>query len=587
MYKRILSALALAAMLLPAAAGAVSVTTDLKGELIKGSQPAVYFYGEDGKRYVFPNEKIFYTWYTDFSSVREVTDAQLAAIQIGGNVTYRPGTKLVKVTTDPRVYAVSGRGILRWITSEQLAKSIYGDHWAQQVQDLPDAFFQDYLVSNSITSADAYKPEEERSAHASVSNLIKEPEPGEEDHSGSTTTTHAIVLTSTGGNKVAWTDSVVSPSGYKLVWSTNEHPTYPTRDGDHYRYYSESTTRTGEIGDTVVGSTYHVRVCNYVNDRCGSYSNEISITISSNSTATSTHVIVLASTGGKSVSWTDTSSSTSAYKLVWSKNTSPVYPLRVGDLAMYYGSTVHSGTISGDAGNTYYARVCAYVSDQCVAYSNQVTIVIPAETAATSTARVITLASNGGKAFSWTDNATSTGGYKLVWSKNSLPTYPTRTGDSYVYISDPNTKSGSLTGALDAGVTYYVRVCNYINDGCGMYSNQVSVVGTDPVTPVDATSTHLIVLTTASGTSVSWTDTTNALAGYKLVWSLNPNPTYPTRDGDHYVYYSEPTTRMGTIGDTTAGSTYYVRVCQYLGDVCGTYSNQISLTIASTTASGT
>ena len=36
------------------------------GELIKASQPAVYYLADDGKRYVFPNERIYFSWYEDF-----------------------------------------------------------------------------------------------------------------------------------------------------------------------------------------------------------------------------------------------------------------------------------------------------------------------------------------------------------------------------------------------------------------------------------------------------------------------------------------------------------------------------------------
>src|SRR3989344_5022914 len=61
------------------------------GDLIKASLPAVYFYGGNGKRFVFPNEKTYKTWFADFGSVKTVTDSELAAITIGGNATYRPG----------------------------------------------------------------------------------------------------------------------------------------------------------------------------------------------------------------------------------------------------------------------------------------------------------------------------------------------------------------------------------------------------------------------------------------------------------------------------------------------------------------
>lgn len=123
------------------------------GTLIKASGAAVYYYASNGKRYVFPNEKTYKTWFNDFSSVVTITDAELAAIQIGGNIVYRPGTRLVKITTDPKVYAVSAHGTLHWITSETIANQLYGATWNQMIDDVSDAFFTNYTYGADITSA--------------------------------------------------------------------------------------------------------------------------------------------------------------------------------------------------------------------------------------------------------------------------------------------------------------------------------------------------------------------------------------------------------------------------------------------------
>ena len=113
------------------------------GSLIKASGPAVY-YVSGGKRYVFSNEKVYFSWYHDFSSVVTVSDQELASFLIGGNVTYKPGTKLVKIQTDPKVYVVGPGGTLRWIATEEAAKALFGNAWAKQVDDIPDAFFLNY-----------------------------------------------------------------------------------------------------------------------------------------------------------------------------------------------------------------------------------------------------------------------------------------------------------------------------------------------------------------------------------------------------------------------------------------------------------
>lgn len=124
--------------------------------LIKGSESAVYLAADDGKRYVFPNASIFKSWYPESATVMRISDEALAAIPLGGNVMYRPGFMLVKITTDPRVYAVSRYGVLRWITSEALATTLYGSHWNANVVDIPDVFFTNYLIGSPIVDASSY-----------------------------------------------------------------------------------------------------------------------------------------------------------------------------------------------------------------------------------------------------------------------------------------------------------------------------------------------------------------------------------------------------------------------------------------------
>lgn len=165
-HARLAAALATAGLALglwlPAAHAQVALSA---GDLIKlpndgdpltTSDAAIYYFGGDGKRYVFPNDKTYKTWYADYANVKVIELDQLGGIPIGGNVTYRPGVKMVKVTTDPKVYAVSKNGILRAIKSEAVAASLYGANWNQQVHDLPDAFFVNYKVGADINVAGDY-----------------------------------------------------------------------------------------------------------------------------------------------------------------------------------------------------------------------------------------------------------------------------------------------------------------------------------------------------------------------------------------------------------------------------------------------
>ncbi len=113
---------------------------------------SVYYLANNGKRYVFPNQNTYYSWYADFSQVIEISASTLADYPIAGNVTIRPGTYLVKITTDPKVYAVEPGGKLRWVESETVAKKLWGNSWAKKVVDVPDAFFVNYQASNAVAN---------------------------------------------------------------------------------------------------------------------------------------------------------------------------------------------------------------------------------------------------------------------------------------------------------------------------------------------------------------------------------------------------------------------------------------------------
>lgn len=154
-----LSALVLGLNATPAKAATVSLTDVHAGDLIRGATfSAVYYMGKDGLRYVFPNDKTYFTWYQNFNSVKFITDADLATIQIGGNVTYKPGSKMLKINSDPKTYAVDEGGTLRWVQTEAAAVGLYGANWNKMIDDVPDAFFSNYKLGSDIEVAADFDP---------------------------------------------------------------------------------------------------------------------------------------------------------------------------------------------------------------------------------------------------------------------------------------------------------------------------------------------------------------------------------------------------------------------------------------------
>jgi hypothetical protein len=127
------------------------------GMLVKRpDMSAVYYLYMDGAqmmRGVFANDKTYSTWFPDFSGVVTITADELGNIPMGKNIVYRPGTRLIKITTDPKVYAVEEGGMLRWIDSEATAKNLYGNNWASWIDDVPDAFYAgNYNSSNAVSN---------------------------------------------------------------------------------------------------------------------------------------------------------------------------------------------------------------------------------------------------------------------------------------------------------------------------------------------------------------------------------------------------------------------------------------------------
>src|SRR3989338_2873329 len=151
-------------------ANGVNAAITSKDVLIKGSGSAVYYFAADGKRYVFLTQGTYNSWFSNFNNIITITDEEMGSIPIGGNITHRPGIRMVKITTDPKVYAVDKGGILHWITTEELAIKLYGSTWNKLIDDVSDAFFVNYKPGDPITSENDFNPSAVSDAVKTVNN---------------------------------------------------------------------------------------------------------------------------------------------------------------------------------------------------------------------------------------------------------------------------------------------------------------------------------------------------------------------------------------------------------------------------------
>src|SRR3989339_1181832 len=113
---------------------------------------AVYYIGNDGKKYVFPDMKTYFTWYENFDAVVKVSVTELDLYTNGGAVTVRPGTKLVKTSDTAKVFAIEPGGIARHIPTAAIASSLFAANWASRVVDLIPGFFTTYPEGTALST---------------------------------------------------------------------------------------------------------------------------------------------------------------------------------------------------------------------------------------------------------------------------------------------------------------------------------------------------------------------------------------------------------------------------------------------------
>lgn len=224
----------------PAHAATVPVANIQSGDLIRGqTYSSVYYYGADGMRYVFPNDKTYFTWYQNFDTVKWVSDKDLASIQIGGNVTYKPGVKMLKINSDPKVYAVSGGGELRAILSEAIAKELYGADWNKQIDDVPDGFFSNYAIGGELEFATQYSVVSEKKDAVDINEdknlkapvVVNVTEKGYEPPTASVPSGQAVRWVNTGTTNQSVTE-------WDEIWGSGT-----LKPGQHFtRYFVEKGT---------------------------------------------------------------------------------------------------------------------------------------------------------------------------------------------------------------------------------------------------------------------------------------------------------------------------------------------------------
>lgn len=119
---------------------------------------SVYYISDANERRPFINESAYFTYFDSFNAVETVDNQAFSGFGLTGLMLPKAGVVLVKIQSDPRVYALEENEAdpfapkLREIATEEVAIEMYGENWADYVVDIEPTFFTHFAKGDVIAS---------------------------------------------------------------------------------------------------------------------------------------------------------------------------------------------------------------------------------------------------------------------------------------------------------------------------------------------------------------------------------------------------------------------------------------------------
>lgn len=150
----IIGALVLGLTVVVAPAHAETCPVLSNGDLFKvPKQSAVYLVNDRNERMYFPNSEVFFTWFNDFKTVREISPLCMENYPLTGGVNYRAGSRLVKTSYSNNVYAIEPGNVRRKIGSADVAAALYGPNWEKSVRVIHENFMLNLTTGEPLASS--------------------------------------------------------------------------------------------------------------------------------------------------------------------------------------------------------------------------------------------------------------------------------------------------------------------------------------------------------------------------------------------------------------------------------------------------
>jgi|GEM_PF-6679046 len=124
-----------------------------------GGKVRIYWV-KDGERHLIPDKSTAESWFSDRGNelceqVYSVPALLGETTPEGNHVTLRPGSGIIKISSEAKLYVVEEPSILRRITYAQ-AEDIYGPSWILYVRTVNDFTFLDYCIGPDLMAGEPY-----------------------------------------------------------------------------------------------------------------------------------------------------------------------------------------------------------------------------------------------------------------------------------------------------------------------------------------------------------------------------------------------------------------------------------------------